>query len=160
LLRGNGGVSSYFAATTTGPKALAPLRLSQAELRLHAHVGTTRKWTDAQNAWSDGKLNEWPRYKNKHSLGYFTEERPAWSKTLFIVRRERWLLRSAAANSCTDPLLQTAAVLHSSFNDRQWTVNEVPSANAASAGCEYRRNWAVAGRSSAPAAQSGRLRDQ
>jgi phospholipase C len=63
------------AAAPSQPHVLAPFRLNTLEsfgvMRVN---GTPHTWPNAQQAWADGKLNEWPRYKNDHSLGYFTRE--------------------------------------------------------------------------------------
>jgi phospholipase C len=53
---------------------LAPFHLNTQEHFEYMRVeGTPHTWPDAQYGWADGKLNEWPRYKRAHSLGYFTE---------------------------------------------------------------------------------------
>ena len=57
----------------TGPAVVAPFHLDTAQAFEVMRVeGTPHNWPDAQHAWADGKLNEWPRFKNNHALGYFT----------------------------------------------------------------------------------------
>lgn len=34
--------------------------------------GTPHTWSDAQDAWNDGRLDAWPKAKYNHSMGYFT----------------------------------------------------------------------------------------
>jgi len=54
---------------------VAPFRLNTNEHFEYMRVeGTPHTWPDAQHAWSDGALNQWPRYKTDHALGYFTED--------------------------------------------------------------------------------------
>jgi len=55
------------------PQVVAPFRLNTEQtFEVMRVTGTPHTWPNAQYAWADGKLNEWPRYKNNHSLGYFT----------------------------------------------------------------------------------------
>lgn len=35
--------------------------------------GTPHTWVDGQAAWDHGRMSEWPRYKNAHSMGYYRE---------------------------------------------------------------------------------------
>jgi phospholipase C len=35
--------------------------------------GTPHSWGDSQNAWDNGRMYQWPRYKNPISMGYFRE---------------------------------------------------------------------------------------
>ncbi|MFT3721371.1 phosphocholine-specific phospholipase C [Pseudorhodoferax sp.] len=35
--------------------------------------GTPHDWHDSQQAWDDGRMDQWPRYKNPISMGYFKE---------------------------------------------------------------------------------------
>jgi len=37
-------------------------------------MGTPHSWLDAQGAWNNGIMNNWPKYKKNHSMGYFTAE--------------------------------------------------------------------------------------
>lgn len=72
------GKSVWYQATgdaSANPAVIAPFRLNTAQAFEYMRVeGTPHSWPDAQHAWADGKLNEWPRFKRNHSLGYFTRE--------------------------------------------------------------------------------------
>jgi len=64
----NGGI-------TAGPNVIVPFRLNTVQnFDVMRVTGTPHTWPNAQQAWGDGKLNEWPRYKGDHAMGYFTEE--------------------------------------------------------------------------------------
>lgn len=57
-----------------GPQLLAPFRLNTEQRFEYMRVtGTPHSWPDAQGAWGEGRLSEWPRFKQNHSLGYFTQ---------------------------------------------------------------------------------------
>jgi phospholipase C len=52
---------------------VAPFRLDTQQSFDYMRVtGTPHSWQNAQLAWADGKLERWPRFKNDHSLGYFS----------------------------------------------------------------------------------------
>jgi phospholipase C len=62
-------------ATGRGPRVLAPFRLNTQETFDYMRIsGTPHTWPNAQHAWADGKLHEWPRHKQDHSMGYFGAE--------------------------------------------------------------------------------------
>jgi phospholipase C len=62
------------AGVGSEPRVIAPFHLNTHEHFEYMRVeGTPHTWPDAQYGWADGKLNEWPRYKKAHSLGYFKE---------------------------------------------------------------------------------------
>lgn len=55
-----------------GPTVLAPFRLNtQDRFAVMRVTGTPHTWPNAQGAWGDGKLHEWPRFKTDRSMGYF-----------------------------------------------------------------------------------------
>nr|WP_316638388.1 phospholipase C, phosphocholine-specific [uncultured Roseateles sp.] len=57
-----------------GPAAIAPFHLNTVQNFAYMRVsGTPHSWSDAQAAWDLGRMNAWPKAKNNHSLGYFTE---------------------------------------------------------------------------------------
>ena len=61
-------------ANSGTPRVLAPFHLNTQEHFEYMRVeGTPHTWPDAQYGWAGGKLNDWPRHKRAHSLGYFTE---------------------------------------------------------------------------------------
>jgi phospholipase C len=54
---------------------VAPFALDTGAHFEHMRVtGTPHSWPNAQPAWADGKLDEWPRYKADHSMGYFRRD--------------------------------------------------------------------------------------
>jgi len=62
----------YQATGSAAPAVVVPFRLNTGVSFEFMRVeGTPHSWPDAQHAWADGKLNEWPRFKQNHSLGYF-----------------------------------------------------------------------------------------
>lgn len=57
------------------PEVLAPFALNTRAAFAHMRVlGTPHEFVDAQRAWADGKLHEWPVHKHAHSLGYYTAD--------------------------------------------------------------------------------------
>ncbi len=91
-LRGVRGFSDRFAIPVTGagptqprtvwqqartdgkPGTLQPFHLdTRANFALMRAEGTPHTWPDAQQAWADGRLNEWTQAKGQHALGYFTQ---------------------------------------------------------------------------------------
>ena len=50
--------------STGGPTVVAPFRLdTERAFEVMRVTGTPHRWPDAQGAWDDGKLHEWPRFK-------------------------------------------------------------------------------------------------
>ncbi|WP_310446664.1 phosphocholine-specific phospholipase C [Thiobacillus sp.] len=59
----------------TAGQPVAPFHLNTVQHFEYMRVeGTPHSWTDAQNAWNNGRMNAWPKAKNNHSMGYFTAE--------------------------------------------------------------------------------------
>ncbi|MDH0863964.1 phospholipase C, phosphocholine-specific [Mitsuaria sp. GD03876] len=57
------------------PGAIAPFHLNTAQNFAFMRVsGTPHSWTDAQAAWDHGRMNNWPKAKQNHSMGYFKEQ--------------------------------------------------------------------------------------
>jgi phospholipase C len=53
---------------------LVPFRLNTEQTFAYMRVsGTPHTWPNAQNAWNQGSLDQWPKHKDNHSLGYFSE---------------------------------------------------------------------------------------
>ncbi|MET3667993.1 phosphocholine-specific phospholipase C [Caulobacter sp. 1776] len=53
-------------------KLLAPFALNSAKTFAHMRVeGTPHNWTDAQDAWDQGRMDRWPEAKRPWSMGYF-----------------------------------------------------------------------------------------
>lgn len=56
----------------SGPRVITPFRLNTEQTFDYMRVsGTPHTWPNAQNAWGEGIMSRWPRYKNAHSLGYY-----------------------------------------------------------------------------------------
>jgi phospholipase C len=61
--------------TGPAPHVIAPFHLdTRKSFELMRVTGTPHGLSDALHAWGDGVLNQWPRFKNDHSMGYFTED--------------------------------------------------------------------------------------
>jgi len=56
-----------------GTRVVLPYHLDSSQGNAQRVQGTPHSWNDAQNAWNAGRLNEWPRYKTDHSMGYYRE---------------------------------------------------------------------------------------
>jgi phospholipase C len=57
------------------PGVVAPFRLdTEAHFELMRVTGTPHGFTDGEAAWGDGIMSQWPRYKNDHAMGFFTED--------------------------------------------------------------------------------------
>jgi phospholipase C len=57
-----------------GTSTITPFHLDTArDFRTMRVSGTPHLWPDAQGAWSDGKLSEWPRFKTERAMGHYTE---------------------------------------------------------------------------------------
>ncbi|OWQ88418.1 phospholipase C, phosphocholine-specific [Roseateles aquatilis] len=57
------------------PGAIAPFHLNTAQNFAFMRVsGTPHSWTDAQAAWDHGRMNNWPKAKQNHSMGHFKEQ--------------------------------------------------------------------------------------
>jgi phospholipase C len=60
---------------TAVPTVIAPFHLDTArQFELMRVEGTPHTWTDAQVAWNQGSLHQWPLAKRNHSMGYFTAD--------------------------------------------------------------------------------------
>jgi len=65
----------YQPSETGTPQVIAPFRLDTVQSFQYMRVeGTPHSWPDATGAWGDGVMGEWPRHKQNHSMGYFTEQ--------------------------------------------------------------------------------------
>ena len=54
--------------------AIAPFHLNtQQDFNVMRVAGTPHSWTDAQAAWDEGRMNNWPAAKQPHSLGHYKE---------------------------------------------------------------------------------------
>ncbi|RYZ08458.1 MAG: phospholipase C, phosphocholine-specific [Myxococcales bacterium] len=65
----------YQPSQSGSPAVVAPFRLDTEQSFQYMRVeGTPHSWPDSQAAWGDGIMAEWPRHKNDHSMGYFTDQ--------------------------------------------------------------------------------------
>ncbi|WP_297512771.1 phosphocholine-specific phospholipase C [uncultured Caulobacter sp.] len=63
---------SVFVQAYDKDKTLAPFPLNTAQTFAHMRVeGTPHSWTDAQDAWDQGRMDRWPDAKHPWSMGYF-----------------------------------------------------------------------------------------
>ncbi|HMG54004.1 MAG TPA: alkaline phosphatase family protein, partial [Kofleriaceae bacterium] len=59
-------------ATGAGPGVVAPFRLdTQAAFAVMRVTGTPHTWPNAQGAWDDGRLHQWPVFKTDHAMGFY-----------------------------------------------------------------------------------------
>jgi phospholipase C len=57
------------------PAEVAPFRLNTRQTFAHMRVqGTPHNWTDAQDAWDQGRMGHWPAAKGEHAMGYYAAE--------------------------------------------------------------------------------------
>ena len=60
--------------TKAEPKVIAPFPLNTTQTFAHMRVeGTPHSWSDAQYAWDQGRMTNWPDHKQPHAMGYFME---------------------------------------------------------------------------------------
>ena len=52
---------------------LSPYHLDSAKGNAQRAKGAPHTWVDSHNAWGDGRLQEWPRYKTATSMGHMRE---------------------------------------------------------------------------------------
>jgi phospholipase C len=65
----------YQPSETGTPQVIAPFRLDTVQSFEFMRVeGTPHAWPDSQDAWGEGVMGAWPRYKRNHSMGYFTDQ--------------------------------------------------------------------------------------
>lgn len=62
------------AHTKAEPPVVTPFPLNTTQTFPHMRVeGTPHNWADAQYAWDNGRMTNWPDHKKPHAMGYFTE---------------------------------------------------------------------------------------
>jgi phospholipase C len=54
-----------------GKRELVPFHLDTHSTQAMRVPGTPHSWSDAQSAWAEGRIHEWPRYKRFQSMGYY-----------------------------------------------------------------------------------------
>ncbi len=70
-----GGRTVWRQAYTKGqPAEIAPFPLNTTQTFAHMRVeGTPHNWADAQYAWNEGRMSNWPDHKQPHAMGYYVE---------------------------------------------------------------------------------------
>ncbi|HDS1121942.1 TPA: phospholipase C, phosphocholine-specific, partial [Stenotrophomonas maltophilia] len=64
--------SLWLQPDASGKRAIAPFPLDTAAHFGYMRVeGTPHTWPDAQRAWDHGRMGQWPKAKQNHSMGYF-----------------------------------------------------------------------------------------
>ncbi|MFC3067717.1 phosphocholine-specific phospholipase C [Phenylobacterium soli] len=70
-----GGRTVWTQANKPGPgkpPRIAPFPLNTAQSFAHMRVeGTPHNWTDAQDAWDEGRMGHWPAVKGEHAMGFY-----------------------------------------------------------------------------------------
>ncbi|MDP9900588.1 phosphocholine-specific phospholipase C [Variovorax ginsengisoli] len=66
------GLSVWQQSDAKGALVL-PYHLDGSKGNAQRASGTPHTWVDTHNAWDGGRMNQWPRYKNAASMGYFQE---------------------------------------------------------------------------------------
>ena len=69
---GSGPRSLWLQPDASGQRAIAPFPLDTAAHFGYMRVeGTPHTWPDAQRAWDHGRMGQWPKAKQNHSMGYY-----------------------------------------------------------------------------------------
>jgi phospholipase C len=70
-----GGRTVWTQANREGPgkpALIAPFPLNTTQTFAHMRTeGTPHNWTDAQDAWDEGRMHRWPAVKGEHAMGHF-----------------------------------------------------------------------------------------
>lgn len=70
-----GGLTVWTQANREGPgkpALIAPFPLNTAQTFAHMRMeGTPHNWTDAQDAWDEGRMRRWPAVKGEHAMGHY-----------------------------------------------------------------------------------------
>lgn len=62
------------AHTKAEPPVVTPFHLNTVQTFQHMRVeGTPHNWADAQYAWDQGRMTNWPDFKKPHAMGHYTE---------------------------------------------------------------------------------------
>jgi phospholipase C len=62
-------------AAEPGPAVVAPFHLNtQQSFDVMRVTGTPHRWPDAQGAWDDGRIHQWPQFKTNHAMGFFNRD--------------------------------------------------------------------------------------
>ncbi|MCF4164776.1 phospholipase C, phosphocholine-specific [Zavarzinia compransoris] len=58
---------------SNGERIITPYHLDQTKGNAQRIDSTPHRWIDAHQAWADGRMSNWPEFKEDRSMGYFTE---------------------------------------------------------------------------------------
>ncbi|AZY50894.1 phospholipase C, phosphocholine-specific [Bordetella avium] len=58
---------------SNGTRVVMPYHLDSTQGNAQRVAGTPHDYPDAQNAWDGGRMNQWPRYKQNQSMGYYKQ---------------------------------------------------------------------------------------
>ncbi|MGF6228433.1 phospholipase C [Inquilinus ginsengisoli] len=56
-----------------GTRVVMPYHLDERRGNAQRVSGTPHSWGDAQDAWANGRMNQWPLFKHDQSMGYYKE---------------------------------------------------------------------------------------
>ncbi|RJF87551.1 phospholipase C, phosphocholine-specific [Oleomonas cavernae] len=56
-----------------GSRVVTPYHLDASQGNAQRVTGTPHSWGDAQAAWANGRMSEWPRFKQDQSMGHYKE---------------------------------------------------------------------------------------
>jgi phospholipase C len=60
--------------TKAAPPVVAPFPLNTQQTFAHMRVeGTPHSWADAQYAWDNGRMTNWPDHKHPHAMGHYEQ---------------------------------------------------------------------------------------
>ena len=72
-----GGRTVWTQANREGPgkpPLISPFPLNTTQTFAHMRIeGAPHNWTDAQDAWDEGRIHRWPAAKGEHSMGHYVE---------------------------------------------------------------------------------------
>jgi phospholipase C len=57
---------------SNGNRVVMPWHLDAGRGNAQRADGTPHTWNDAQDAWDNGRMSQWPLHKRDHSMGYYT----------------------------------------------------------------------------------------
>lgn len=58
---------------SNGDRIITPYHLDQEQGNAQRVLSTPHTWPDAQAAWDNGRMTNWPEHKKDRSMGYYTE---------------------------------------------------------------------------------------
>lgn len=58
---------------SNGTRMVMPYHLDGSMGNAQRVDGTPHTWEDAQDAWDNGRISQWPLYKHDHSMGYYRQ---------------------------------------------------------------------------------------